>query len=180
MDGEVIAEHGPFFLTATGAIVAEGAIVTFEEWEEALKWSRDVEQSAGFWIGDLLNYGEAKYGEKYSQALEATPFAEKTLRNAASVANKIAPAQRRADVPYSHHVEVAKLPPAEQEVMLAKVADEGLTVLQLREQIQVGEAVAAGKAVKLWVVVECKDADDQTEFYNRMIAEGRAVKLKHD
>ena len=34
-----------------------------------------------FWIGDWLNYGERKWGEKYKEALEKTGYDYQTLRN---------------------------------------------------------------------------------------------------
>src|SRR5215813_619235 len=43
----------------------------------------------GFLIGDVLNYGEAKWREKYRQAMEQTGRAKGTLVTYASVARRI-------------------------------------------------------------------------------------------
>jgi hypothetical protein len=42
-----------------------------------------------FWIGDWLNYGEQKWGEMYTQALDATEFDYGTLRDDKWISSKI-------------------------------------------------------------------------------------------
>jgi len=47
-----------------------------------------------WWVGDWLNYGEARYGEMYSQAIEITGYASQTLADAKWVASRIEPSRR--------------------------------------------------------------------------------------
>lgn len=42
----------------------------YNEWESLGQVLKKAEKSVQWWLGDWLNYGEAKYGEKYSQVLE--------------------------------------------------------------------------------------------------------------
>lgn len=68
-----------------------------------------------WWLGDWVNYGEATYGETYSQALEATEYEEKTLRNYAYVARNIQMSRRRDNLTFSVHSEIVGLPTAKEQ-----------------------------------------------------------------
>lgn len=171
---DLVATHGPFMLTKTSARATRDA--TFEEWEAATKWAQDVEKASPFWIGDLLAYGEHKYGEMYSQMMDATS-SYGTLANAAYVAGRVESSRRRENLPFSHHQEVAPLPPAEQDAWLDKCATDGLTREQLRHRIKAARAEAAGTTVEYGVAVTCLDADDQQQLADRLRLEGRSVKM---
>src|SRR5437660_4379553 len=43
-----------------------------EESLRVLDWTTTLADHVGFMIGDVLNFGEAKWGEKYTQALAQT------------------------------------------------------------------------------------------------------------
>ena len=43
---------------------------TFEQWLECGDFVKKVNSANHFWIGDWINYGEHKWGEIYSQALD--------------------------------------------------------------------------------------------------------------
>lgn len=176
MGEAVIAVHGPFELTATGMVVKRDA--TFEEWTGATEWALAVGEASPWWRSALLSYGERKYGEKYTQAVEATGLAVGTLMNEVYVANQIPPSRRREKVSFALHQEVAPLSPEEQVKWLDKVESEGLNREELRAQIKAAKAEKEGVKVQLWVIVGCEDADDQNKLYNRMLAEGRAAKMK--
>lgn len=83
-------------------------------------------------IGDWLTYGEENYGEKYAQAMEATGYPVETLANWASVARRVAPSRRRESLSWSHHAEVASLPPADQEGWLMRAEAENWDRATLR------------------------------------------------
>lgn len=172
---DVVAEHGPFQLMPTCAIVT--GTPTFAEWEAACVWVQKVEKASPFWVGDLLAYGDI-FGHEAAQVLEATEYAEKTCSNAKYTCVAIPPARRHPNVPYAHHHEIAPLPPAEQDVWLQKCEDEHLTREQLRIQLKAHKATIAGAEVELWVLVRCADIEDQTDLADRMKKEGRSVMLK--
>jgi hypothetical protein len=83
--------------------------LSFEQWENIGSTLHSVEGSIQWWIGDWLNYGEQRYGEKYSQALEVTDASYQTLAHAKSVASKFEFCRRRQNLSWSHHQEVASL-----------------------------------------------------------------------
>ncbi len=170
-----VAQHGPFKLTRTGAVATRDA--TFEEWEAVLKWAQDVEKASPFWVGDLIAYGEHKYGEMYAQALDATDSSYGTLANAAWVAGHVESSRRRENLSFAHHQEVAPLAPAEQVAWLDKCEVEGLSHKQLRIQIKVAKAESEGHPVELWLQVKCSDTSDQTQLAERLRLEGRSVKM---
>src|SRR6476659_476686 len=136
----ILHQIGPFTFTTSG--VTWTGSPTFEQWEVAFTWARKVEGAAQFWLGDLLNYGEHAYGEKYSQMLETTGYALQTAKNVAYVARHVEPSRRRVrdGVPFSHHAEVAALPPAEQTTWLQRCVDEEPTRDELRSLIRMEKA----------------------------------------
>ncbi len=175
---DTVITHGPFYLTQKGVI--ESREPTFEEWEACFSWAQDAERSIQFWLGDLLEIGERKFGDKYTQALEATEYAEQTLKNFTYVARKV-PMERRQPtdkVSFSHHEVVAPLTPDEQTTYLQRARDESLSRDTLRAVVKEDKALASGKSVEFWLVVRCASAQDQLELSERLRLEGRAVKLR--
>lgn len=168
---------GPFYLSAMSVAIQREP--TFDEWQGALQFVQQLASAASFWLGDLLEMGEQRWGEKYSQALEATEFAEKTLRNAAWVARQIPPERRRMSplVTYAHHAEVAGLDPEQQEYWLRRTEDERLSRDQLRVAIRMQRNAETGFVGDFWIVVKCTDEADQLKTAERMRNEGREVKV---
>ena len=97
-----------------------------------------------FLIGDWLVHGEDRYSrsdayrERFTQAMQRTGLELKTLQNAATVARRIEVSRRRENLNFSHHNEVAKLTPEEQNEWLDNTETEGLSVLRLRKSIRLG------------------------------------------
>lgn len=110
--------------------------LSFGVWHWLVEKLQEADTAVQWWLGDALNYGEHAYGDKYTQAVEDTGRSKQVLMNYASVARRIETSRRREDVPYSIHVEVACLPPKEQEEVLAKAAeDSNPTVREMRRQV---------------------------------------------
>lgn len=172
----LVAQHGPFWLTKTG--VMPTGEPTFEEWEACLGWCQRVEQCSPFWVGDLIAYAEARWGEKYAQALDATKSAYGTLANQVYVSKAVTPERRVPGLSFAHHQAVAPLPPEEQTAWLQKAETDNLTRDELRHSIKVNQAAVAGHAIDLWLLVRCADQVDLEKLAERMRAEGRAIKLQ--
>lgn len=172
---DIVVTHGPFVMTKTGVYVVKPA--KFDEWFAVFDWCQQASGAIQFWLGDLLEYGEKNYGEKYTQALETTGYAAQTLMNATYVARNVHKSVRNDNLSFAHHAEVAPLDPPEQQRWLKKAEDEQLTRQELRDSIRKERAIEAGKPITLWVVVSCEGAEDQRALYNRMISEGRNVRL---
>lgn len=109
--------------------------VPFEEWMRSGYQLAVITKGVMFWIGDWLNFGENRYGEKYSQALEMGLFEIETLRNVSWVCRKVPAAVRRFNLSFGHHTEVAPLDLEKQGEYLERAEREQLTVMELRRLI---------------------------------------------
>ena len=85
-----------------------------------------------WWLGDWLRYGSVRFGEKYALAARITGYDVQTLMNYAYVAAHVATRQRRPDVSWSHHAEVAKLDHRMQAAWLDRAVRQRLSVKDLR------------------------------------------------
>jgi hypothetical protein len=77
-----------------------------EESLRVLDWTTTLSDHVGFMIGDVLNFGNTKWGEKYTQALNQTGRALPTLKQYASVSARIPIEKRQAVLTYTHHREI--------------------------------------------------------------------------
>lgn len=131
-----------------GIVAFEGAIeidethlvldpdITWERYESICRFAGRLARASAWWVGDLINQGEALWGEKYAQAVDLTGLSPDTLQNYSYVSRKIPFSSRRPDLSFGHHEAVAKFLPQEQEQWLDRAADEGLSRSQLREAIR--------------------------------------------
>lgn len=131
--------------TETGYVLPEG--LTYEEWAAEGPILIRMAQSAMWWVGDWIRYGERRWGETYAQAIEVTGLAEGTLRNAVWVCDRIPPSERRADVPFSTHKAAAPLDSSPRGDILKRAASEGLSEYEVRAEVKrvKEEAAAAAK-----------------------------------
>jgi hypothetical protein len=106
--------------------------LAFADYEHVL-WALGRARDMTSWaLGDAIRFGEAVYGERYAQAIEATGRAKSTLMNYVSVARRVPPSRRRARLSWSHHEAVASLEPRERDRWLDRAEAEGLSVEELR------------------------------------------------
>jgi N6-adenosine-specific RNA methylase IME4 len=134
MSSELALKPIPGELTVTGLVLAPS--LSYEEWEGVGRVLGDIGRGVMFWIGDWITYGEANYGEKYSQALEVTGYEYGTLANAAFVARSIESSRRRENLSFAHHQEVAPLAADEQDELLNEAESEKLTRNDLRAKVR--------------------------------------------
>lgn len=97
-----------------------GGIVEFAaRWENCRQWI----------IGDIINIGDRKFGEEFSQYLPA----EKTLVNWSSVCSQYAHHERSHHLPFSHYSEVAyEKDKRLRSDLLERAENESLTIAELR------------------------------------------------
>jgi hypothetical protein len=112
--------------------------VGYEKVEGMLGALKGLHDCVKWWIGDLLEYAERSYGEKYSQLLDATEFEYKTLRNIRWTVGRVGVRVRRKELTFWHHAEVAGLVEVEQERYLGEAVGKGWSVRQLREAVKSG------------------------------------------
>lgn len=125
---------GKFYFDKTGLTVNGNP--TFEEWQNCGEFLKQAEKSVQFWIGDWLNYGERKYGETYSQAMDQTGQEYQTVANQKYVSSKVEISLRRENLTFGHHALVAPMLPKEQSEWLDKAEKENLSIADLRHEIK--------------------------------------------
>jgi len=137
-------------MTLTGLEIPEG--LKYDEWQgvgELLGQARrrkELELQAILWaIGDWLTYGEARYGEKYGQAVQEFGRTAQTLMNLAWVAGKVEPDRRRMGLSHAHHSAVAALPPPDADALLDMAEMENATSTDLRNLVRAKQDRASGK-----------------------------------
>jgi hypothetical protein len=91
---------------------------------------------SSWWLGDWLQYGATRWGEKYVEAARITGYDVKTLRNYAYVAKRFDLSRRRDKLTWSHHAEVAVLEPHEQDRWLDRALLDHLSVSDLRLELR--------------------------------------------
>ena len=133
-----LAIHDPkFSITPTGIQFHEE--LSFDEWDALGQKLAPLGKSIGFIIGDWINYGESRYGEKYEKALARTGMAYNTLANFAYVARKVQSSLRNENLDWYQHYAVAKLKTDEEKQYWLGMAEKhDLSVRRLRKSINFG------------------------------------------
>lgn len=109
--------------------------ITYEEWESVGKHLFSVGNSWQWWVGDWLNYGEAKFGETYKQAIDITGKSESSLQSVKSVSAEFE-AGRRRKLSWTHHLEASYLGKENQEKLLEKAEKEGMPTSWVRKEVK--------------------------------------------
>jgi hypothetical protein len=135
----------------TSVAWSPGSDLPYEEWLRVGGRLGVAGRSAGWWLGDWLRYGTARYGTKYTAALRVTGYDRQTLMNMVYVATRFDASRRRESLSWSHHAELAGLEAAEQDQWLERACADRLTVRELRLEIhcarrQIAAAQEAGHA----------------------------------
>lgn len=118
---------------------------TFEQWEEVGKFIKKAEKSVHFWIGDWLNYGEQKYGEMYSQAIDATDYNYQTVANDKWIANRIKLSDRAETLGIKHYQNIASLDEDTRKEWIDKTVENNWSVSELKQHIKQHEARKNGE-----------------------------------
>lgn len=108
----------------------------FDQWEVLLNRLYTMNGAIQWMLGDALNYGNARYGEKYSQALESTKLTYSALANFSWVARSVPPENRNANLSWTHHRIVSKLDLEEQKKVLDEAERKGWSVDTLTEVVR--------------------------------------------
>ena len=116
-------------------------------WIQWGRWLGTVGRGSGWWIGDWVRFGNARYGERYKLVASITGYDTQTLMNMAYVTSRFEPDRRRESLSFSHHAELAALCREEQDRWLERATLERLSVRALRAELRRGpRAIDAGRA----------------------------------
>lgn len=121
---------------------------SFNEWENLGNNLKTAEGAIEFYIGDWINFGERKFGDKYLIAMAKTGFTYDYVQRMASVARKFNGGLKsgneeiatRHNLSFHHHRLVAPLSGPVAERLLDKAEKEKLTLAELRAEVQEWQA----------------------------------------
>jgi hypothetical protein len=113
-----------------------GADLAYDEWLRQGARLGLAGRSAGWWVGDWVHYGTARYGSKYTAAARVTGYDRQTLMNMVYVATRFDFSRRRENLSWSHHAQLAALEVEQQELWLNRALEEKLSVRDLRDLLQ--------------------------------------------
>lgn len=108
----------------------------YDEWSRLMVTMQRLYTSFQFGLGDVLNYGEMKHGEKYAQALDSTNSAYQSLANYSWVANAVPIENRVEGLSWTHHRVAASLPVDQQRRVLNEALAKQMTVADLTRLIK--------------------------------------------
>lgn len=152
VQGEMVEVSGQYTAEQTGLTIKQET--TYEQWEEIGNFLMKLHESQPFWIGDWVNWGESKWGEKYTQARALTKLDYSTLAHYKMVCSKIPREQRVEGASFSHHRILVKHDPIQRARLLEQAVEREWTVADLREK-----SGAASKSVDAKVVCSVCDKD---------------------
>lgn len=137
MTEEIITLTSDSVFTPTPVGLMANGEATIKEWISFGKELKAVGGAIQWLIGDWLNYGETRYGEKYKAAIEATGLDYGTLRNEKWVAQRFELSCRHDNMPFGFHMEVAGVRPEElADELLNKAEAEAWSVKELRSAVK--------------------------------------------
>jgi hypothetical protein len=120
---------GPFHFTSVGVRITGKPEIA--DWKGPLQFALWCQRAGPWWIGDLLNSGEDRFGETFSQMCEGAVSAE-MLNRYASVARRVPLENRRPGLSWSAHAVTARLPHDLQHDLLVEAERLGWTTDELR------------------------------------------------
>lgn len=180
----VIGSHG-IRLTRTSLTLPPG--ITFAQWQECMEEAQVWDGSVRWWLGDMLQQGESRFSEEYTQAIGTSAY--QTYANCKWVAGRFADvSRRRENLSWSHHETVAGLEPSEADAYLTEAETEGWSVAKLRAVKKEREQAVQQTPTTLTIVENAPDAANnirqaaqepsealQTFFADDEIASGDAL-----
>lgn len=112
--------------------------ITWEQWVEAGSTLQQIHKSVRWWIGDWLNFGDSKFGEKYAQAVDELGISRDSLIDYAYVARSVPANLRNPLLSWSCHKAVAPdyLNLDDKEHWLNTAVREGWDTRRLRYEIK--------------------------------------------
>ena len=122
---------GPFNFTSIGIRISGQPEVA--EWKGPLQFALWCQRAGPWWIGDLLNAGDDRFGESFSQMCEGT-YSTEMLNRYASVARRVPIENRIPTLSWSAHAAVARLPMDLQKRLLLEADRQGWTSDDLRAE----------------------------------------------
>lgn len=113
--------------------------VDYDQWAECGRALAKCKEATQFWIGDWLEAGEQRWGEKYSQAASETGINPQRLMQLKFVASRIPAGLRLKELSWTHHKIVASakgLTDVKRQAWLRIAQKRNLTTRELEDAIK--------------------------------------------
>lgn len=128
-----VITYSSFVLRSTGLMPL--GTPSYAQWEAVGFFIKQTTNACGLWLGDWIDYGQARFGGKYYQAIVETGLDYGTLRNAAYTARRINLSDRSDKLSYKHHELVAPLPRFAQQELLREAERRNLGRRDFRQEL---------------------------------------------
>lgn len=106
------------------------------EWSAVGRRFGEIGRCSQWWLGDWINYGNQRFGERYTRAVKLTGYDVQSLMNMVYVASRFEIYRRREDLSWSHHSTLAALDVDSQEYWLERASVDKLSVADLRVELR--------------------------------------------
>lgn len=123
-----------FKFTPTGLEVIGSP--TFSDCERKYTQLSELKTLTPIWLGDMLNYMEKVYGDRYAQVFDPMGRSYQTKANAKSVMGKVLPEVRQPGLTFTHYQTVSSLKPSEQRRLLKKAKNESLNTTEFNHIVR--------------------------------------------
>jgi hypothetical protein len=110
--------------------------VGLAEWSALGRRFGEIGRCSQWWLGDWINYGNERFGERYTRAVRLTGYDVQSLMNMVYVASRFEISRRRENLSWSHHAAVAALDIASQDHWLTRAGADKLSVADLRAELR--------------------------------------------
>jgi hypothetical protein len=121
--------------------------IEYDQWLTLMATLQQLSTAFQFAIGDALNYGQKRFGEKYAQAMDATGCAYQSLANWSWVASSVPINNRIAGLSWTHHRLVARIGTEQQKQILESAKVRGVSVTEFEKELK-GESEEEIKQIK--------------------------------
>lgn len=118
---------------------------TIEQWSECFSFVQKAEGAVHFWIGDLLNYKEERWGKMYEEAVKETGYTEQTLTDDKWIAKEVPFSLRNENLTRTHAHQIASLSEEEKIHWANEIAKAPIPVAKLKQLIKADHMLKAGK-----------------------------------
>jgi signal transduction histidine kinase len=106
------------------------------EWSAVGRRFGEIGRCSQWWLGDWINYGNQRFGERYTRAVKLTGYDVQSLMNMVYVASRFEIYRRRENLSWSHHSTLAALDVDRQEYWLERATADKLSVADLRVELR--------------------------------------------
>lgn len=111
----------------------------FDQYQRIGRTFQQIKSSLAWWVGDWLNFGEQKFGEAATQAMEDTGKAVETLAKWKAVSWRVPKEIRRTTLTWTHHFYVAYVPDEHKDLLLGLAEILELSSRELKDVVKLDD-----------------------------------------